>query len=31
MDVVRKIESQETDRGDKPKKKVVIADAGVLP
>ncbi|KAG2706538.1 hypothetical protein I3760_05G107900 [Carya illinoinensis] len=31
MDVVRLIESQETDRGDHPRKKVVIADYGELP
>lgn len=30
MDIVRKIEAQETDRSDNPKKKVVISDAGVL-
>lgn len=28
QDVVRKIESTETDRSDKPKKDVVIADSG---
>ncbi|KAF3510883.1 hypothetical protein F2Q69_00000523 [Brassica cretica] len=31
MDVVRLIEEQETDRGDRPRKKVVIADCGQLP
>jgi peptidyl-prolyl cis-trans isomerase B (cyclophilin B) len=30
MDVVRKVEQTETDRGDKPKKDVVIADSGVI-
>ncbi|CAN8236579.1 unnamed protein product [Cochlearia groenlandica] len=31
MEVVRLIEEQETDRGDRPRKKVVIADCGQLP
>ncbi|KAL0709438.1 hypothetical protein Bca4012_016416 [Brassica carinata] len=31
MDVVRLIEEQETDRGDRPRKKVIIADCGQLP
>ncbi|XP_010556115.1 PREDICTED: photosynthetic NDH subunit of lumenal location 5, chloroplastic [Tarenaya hassleriana] len=31
MEVVKLIESQETDRGDRPRKKVVIADCGQLP
>jgi len=30
MDVVRKIEKTETDRGDKPQKEVVIVDSGVI-
>nr|GEV41717.1 hypothetical protein [Tanacetum cinerariifolium] len=31
MDVVRLIESQETDRGDRPRKRVLISDCGELP
>ncbi|XWS54035.1 hypothetical protein CRYUN_Cryun10bG0053800 [Craigia yunnanensis] len=31
MDVVKLIESQETDRGDRPRKKVVVSDSGELP
>ncbi|AED91852.1 Photosynthetic NDH subunit of lumenal location 5 [Arabidopsis thaliana] len=31
MEVVKLIEEQETDRGDRPRKKVVIADCGQLP
>lgn len=30
MDVVRLIESQETDRGDRPRKKVIVSDSGEL-
>ncbi|GER47326.1 peptidyl-prolyl cis-trans isomerase [Striga asiatica] len=30
MDVVRLIESQETDRGDRPRKRVVVSDCGSL-
>lgn len=31
MDIIRKIESQPTSPGDKPKKEVVITDCGSLP
>ena len=31
MDVVQKIESQKTDRMDRPDKQVVIAESGTLP
>ncbi|KAL2484410.1 Photosynthetic NDH subunit of lumenal location 5 [Abeliophyllum distichum] len=31
MDVVKLVESQETDRGDRPRKRVVVSDCGELP
>jgi len=31
MDVVKQIEAQATDRGDRPLKRVVISDSGELP